>query len=390
MTKSVLVLNQFALPRDQGGGTRHADLFSRLERWRPVIVAGNRNHYTQQRFTTADESFRLVGVPAADGGARKRLLAWLAYILRAAITALREPDLRAVVASSPHLLAPVLGVGLARIRRIPFILEIRDLWPESLVAAGAVRSGSALHKLLALVERQLVQRADSIITVTSGWEKHFEDLGALDRVTVIPNGAELSDFAVSDSRESLRDRYGIRGFTAIFAGAHGPKDGLQYILEAAHECPDVNFLLVGDGPSKREIIAYTKAQGLLNIEFRPPVPKEQLPSLLAACDVGVHAVTPLSVFDHGMSPNKLFDYLASGLPVASNAKHALSSFIADDQCGRLGESTDLASCIRAVESADDRTRERWKHEAFRLMSSRFSRTASAEKLEAILESTSRG
>ena len=383
--KRVLVLNQFALPRDQGGGTRHVDLFSRLDGWSFVILAGNRNHYTQESFTTKDSRFRLIRVPSQDGGARQRLASWLAYCAGAAVRGLRwRPDV--VYASSPHLLAPLTGWILSRLTRASFVLEVRDLWPESFVAAGLLTRGSHMHQALSRLERFLVRRADEVVGVTVGWEPHFSSLGAsMDQYTVVTNGTETSEFDIAESREALRQEQSIAGVTAIFAGAHGPKDGIECIIDAARSTPDVNFLLVGDGPLKEWAQREVQQEAISNVSFRAPVAKGELARLLKACDIGIHAVSPLPVFELGMSPNKLFDYLAAGLPVVSNAGEPVSRLVGDRECALVGGPDSLAANISRLRDLTHSQRVTRGAEGRSLVDTKFSRTKAARSLQRILE-----
>ncbi|MDF2094123.1 glycosyltransferase family 4 protein [Knoellia sp. 3-2P3] len=385
--RTVLVLNQFALPRSEGGGTRHIDLFSRVPGWTPKIVAGNRNHYSQKRFATPDRRFRLVAVPRQDGGGASRLVGWLLYSAKALRIALTAPRMDAIYASSPHMFAPLVGWLASRARRVPFVLEIRDLWPESIVAAGKMRKGGLAHRVFQQLERLLVRRADAIVAVTAGWDDHFASLGVDPTlVFVVPNGTEPADFEIAADREALRAKHNITGNTAVFAGAHGDKDGLDHILDAAQKLENIRFLLVGAGPAKAAAISRATQLGLSNIQFREPVPKEDLPGLLKSCDIGIHSVTPLSVFERGMSPNKLFDYMAAGLPVASNAAGPLSAVVSDGECGRLGGPNDLAFCIQDIAVASPAQRARWGAFGKALIRDRFSRQAAASQLAHVLDS----
>lgn len=384
--KRVLVLNQYALPRTEGGGTRHIDLFGRLSGWQPLIVAAGRNHYSQGRFTTADPCFRLVSVPRYKGNGIVRMLGWCVFAVKAVAIGLTRRRVDVVYASTPHPLAPVAGVLISRLRRTAFVLEVRDLWPESLVAAGALRRGSTFHRFLTALESWTARRADRIVVVTDGWAEHFSGLGVpSSRLTVVSNGTEPLDFAVAEGRDELRRRQNIQGFTAVFAGAHGAKDGIDLVLDAAAALKDMRFLLVGAGPVKAGAMARSERDLLNNVEWRDPVPKCELPALLAACDVGVHAVTPLDVFDLGMSPNKLFDYMAAGLPVVSNAGTGLARVVVDGECGRVGSATDLAECLRAVHEAGAAQQAVWGDRGRSLVAERFSRSAAAEELRAVLD-----
>lgn len=384
--KRVLVFNQFALPRSEGGGTRHIDLFSRLQGWTPLIVAGNRNHYSQEEFVTDDARFVLVDVPAQDGGARERLISWVSFASKACAIALRARRVDAVVASTPHLLAPLAGWAVARIRRVPYILEVRDLWPESFVAAGLLRRGSLAHRVLLALECFVASRADAIVVVTSGWEQHFADLGVpANKVVVVPNGTERADHHTDLDRAQLRETLQLDGPVAVFAGAHGPKDGIDLILDAAATLPHVTFLLHGNGSVKQAAMERAVSEGLTNVVFRDPVPKSKLVEVLRACDVGVHSVTPLPVFALGMSPNKLFDYLACGLPVASNAGAPVESIIGRDQCGRVGDAHSLADGIREILDSPPEERAAFVARGRELIDTTYSRTASSARLTALLD-----
>lgn len=384
--KHVVVLNQFALPRTEGGGTRHIDLFSRVEGWQVLIIAGNRNHYSQQPFTTNEERFALVRVPRQAGGGASRLIGWLSFSFQAFFIAVTRRQLDLVYGSSPHLLAPLAGLLAARLRRVPFVLEVRDLWPESIVAAGRIRRGSLLHQFFMALEKYLTVHASLIVGVTQGWEDHFAALDVpTDRLVIVSNGTEPSDFCATRSRAELRTMHRFTGFTAVFAGAHGPKDGIDLILDAAAELPEMNFVLIGDGPSKSAAVTRARQHGLVNVELRDPVPKQELADLLRAADVGIHAVTPLPVFARGMSPNKLFDYMASALPVVSNAGEGLRNVFVDGECGHLGGPASLGESLRKVFEADEITRDRWGRLGRQLIERRFSRASAARRLRTALE-----
>jgi len=391
MIKRVVVINQFALPRSEGGGTRHVDLFSRLGGWAPLIIAGSRNHYTQDRFRTTDQRFLLVPVPAHDGRPLTRFIGWMIYSLQAFLVTVTRSRLNLVYGSTPQPFAALAGLLAARLRRVPFVLEVRDLWPESIIAAGKLSDSSLLCALLRALERVLARSAERIICVTESWTSRFSQLGiSSDKLVVIPNGSD-PDYSFADiPREKLRELHQVRGFTAVFAGAHGEKDGLNLMLDAAKALPGVNFLLIGAGPEKRSAVERARQEGLGNVDFRDPIPKKDLAELLHACDVGLHAVTPLSVFQHGMSPNKLFDYMAAGLPVVSNAEGPLREILADGECGRLGGPNSLAFCIEAVRNAGDAEWARWSRRSFEIVSNRYSRSRAAATLARTLDAVCHG
>lgn len=335
-TPTVLVLNQFALPLTQAGGTRHVELFGALRHWSAVIVAGDRNLYTQDRFSAASASFKAVRVRRYGRGRLDRIVSWLSYCLSALWLVLRGGvgGCQVVYASTPHLLTPCVGLLVARLRRVPFVLEVRDLWPRTLVELGELRQGSALHRALSAVETFLYRRAAAVVVVTAGWEDYLQERGVpRAAVHVVTNGADLDVLESALSKTQAKQRLGLDGPVAIFAGAHGVKDGLDQIIDAAGTCLDVTFLLVGDGGDKIRLQSRVVEEGLPNVVFLQPVPKQALGDVLAAADVGLHTVADIDLFKQGMSPNKLYDYMAAALPVVTTAGGAIARLVEESGAG---------------------------------------------------------
>ncbi|MFC7491471.1 MULTISPECIES: glycosyltransferase family 4 protein [unclassified Knoellia] len=382
--KHVLVLNQFAVPRSQSGGTRHVDLFSRVDGWAPTLVAGHRNYGTQEAYVTEDHRFRLVRIPAYTSAGLVRVAGWALFAIQATWVGVRQRQLDAVYASTPHLLSPVAGWAVSRVRRVPLVVEVRDLWPESIVGADALRRDSGLHRVLVRLERWIYQSADHIVAVTEGWESHFASLGVpADKVTVISNGTDIDDFSVDDDRTTLREDFGFHRLTAVYAGTHGPSNALHLLLDAARENPDVDVVLVGSGSEK--VGLQKKAESLPNVFFRDPVPKSELARLLVAADVGVHCIEPLPVLKSGMSPNKLFDYMAAGLPTISNAGEGLRAVVSDGEAGHTGGPDDLGENLQRVAAASEERRRAWGRTGRSIVSERFSRDVAADRLGRILD-----
>lgn len=390
-SRHVLVLNQFALPMTQPGGTRHAELFSRLTGWKYKIVAGDRNHYSQEQFSTDDPTFELVPVPSQQGGARERLIGWLRYSSAAFVQALRATDLDLVYGSSPQILAPLAGLAAARIRRVPFVLEVRDLWPESIVESGMLRRGSLVHKSLTGLEKLLVKGADEVIVVTRGWEDHFVKLGVR-RLTVVSNGSVFKQRVPTDEvGQVVGPRPVVGGPTGVFAGAHGAANGLDIVLEAAEANPNVGFVFIGDGPKKKDAINAARERGLDNVLFLDPIPKDEFAPVLASYDFGIHCLADMDVLKLGMSPNKVFDYLASDVPIVSNSAAGLSWITEQGEVGVIRDG-DLSGSIRKMAGATPEQKEQWAINRKRLMTGPYSRDESArllgERLDAVIDARS--
>lgn len=385
--RNVLVLNQYAIPRSVGGGTRHFDIFSQLTGWDAKIIAGNRNNSTQEKFSAGERLFFLVPVPPHNGSGGRRLIGWVIYNAQALVFGVCSPNLDAVYASSPNLLTPIVGRIIATIRRVPLIVEIRDLWPESIVAAGELTRDSRLYSVLTWVEKFIVTHADMIVGVTKGWEEHFSDLGVpRGRYVVIPNGADPRNFNTDADAGRVRRKYGVSGVVGVFAGTHGPKDGIHHIIRAAADNKDVSFLMFGDGLVKDDAVASANSLGLTNIHFYQPIGKSDLADVFKASDFGIQSATGWSVFDKGISPNKLFDYLAAGLPVVSNCADAVREVVGNVDCVVSGDEGSLSDSVRRMASLSSDVRLAMGASGRELITERYSRSAAAVEVARILDS----
>lgn len=351
------MLNHFAVPRGEPGGTRHIEMFGRLRGWKHLIVASKLNLTTGRR-QAARPGFLPVWVSPYKGNGVTRILNWCTYVASSLLAGLRlrntPPDV--VYASSPHLLAGASGYVLSRIYRSPFVLEIRDLWPRVVADMGQMAPESFIYRALSQLEHFLYQRADAIVTMAPGTGHYLEDLGVDGRkIHYIPNGADPSDFMPSGPRDHLRARYGFTRFTAVYTGAHGPANGLDALLSAAADLKEsaVEIVLVGDGAEKERLRGIARKQGLQNVRFMEPIPKEEIPDLLRAADVGLHILADVALFRTAVSPNKLFDYMAAGLPVVTNSCGVVENWVKGSGAGWCVDTDDLANQLRRLSRSGD-------------------------------------
>ncbi len=221
-----------------------------------------------------------------------------------------------VYGSSPHLGAALAGWLIATVRRAPFVLEVRDLWPQILADSGMLPETSLVYRGLKVLERFLYRRADAIVVLARGSAGVIAGEGIDEaKIHFLPNGAEPADFEVDEPRKELRQELGFEGIVVVYAGAHGPANGLDLALDAAEKLADTKarFVFIGDGVAKAELMADAEARGLANVEFRDPIPKAEIPRVFAAADIGLHCLADVPLFRHGVSPNKLYDYMAAGV-----------------------------------------------------------------------------
>ncbi|MEX5634515.1 glycosyltransferase family 4 protein [Parafrankia sp. FMc2] len=390
--RTLLVYNHFAAPRGAPGGTRHVEIVGRLTGWRTTILAADRNYVTRDVLRVSSAEYRTVRTTPYAGNGASRIVNWLSYAVSAFVAGMRHgrPDI--VYASSPHLLAGLTGWAVARLRRATFVLEIRDLWPRVLVEMGQLRADSLVHRVLRAVEIFLYRHADAVVVLADGVGHVLESAEHVpaERIVCIPNGADPADFDPPAAREHLRREFGLSGYVVAYTGAHGPANGLDLVLDAAeklgNELPEVRFLLVGDGAVKAALIADAQARHLDNVLFHDAIAKDRMPALLGAVDAGLHVLADVELFRYGVSPNKLFDYMAAGLPVITNTPGDVSDIVNEAGAGLCCQPDGIADAVRELVAAGPRRRADWGAAGRDYMSRTRSRTALGGRLQELLDS----
>lgn len=257
---------------------------------------------------------------APNKGFLRRSLNYCSYSLSAAIIGpfiTRRPDI--VVATSPQFLTAVAGYVVARLKGVPFVLEVRDLWPASIVDVGAMRAGSPVVRALVAAEKFLYRHADHIVVVTDSFVDVIAAHGIpREKISVIKNGVDLEMFRPGPTANAVRERLGLRDkFVAAYIGTHGMAHGLGTILEAAallrHD-DRYRFLLIGDGAEKLALQQRAAAEGLTNVLFLDQLPHEAIPEHIRAADVTLVLLRDLALF-RSVIPSKIFEFMGAGKPI---------------------------------------------------------------------------
>jgi glycosyltransferase involved in cell wall biosynthesis len=249
-----------------------------------------------------------------------------------------------VVGSSPHLIAAFAAYIVARRRRVPFVFEVRDLWPESL-QVGSARRGIA-YRVLQQIANTLYRVADRLVVLTEGVGTYLVQAGVPSvKIVFAPNGVSISHFSETSPQQ---DGAAIR---LIYAGAHGPANGLDIVIDAAVRLAhrkDIQFVLLGDGIERERLRSRADALQLPNICFADPVAKEQMPRVLAGCSAGLMILKDVPLFAFGVSPNKLFDYWAASLPVINTVPGEVADLVVASGGGIQVEAATGEALSRAV------------------------------------------
>ncbi len=319
-----------------------------------VIPPEYRGHFRLEETDDGVHVVRTYIYAAPNKGIVKRGLNYVSFAVSAVVQGVGptgRPDL--VLATSPQFLVSLAGWALSRLKRAPFVVEIRDLWPDSIVAVGALRRDSLAVRLLRALERFVYRRADLAVSVTNSFVEHLLRNGAR-RVVVIPNGADPSIFRPLDDPSETRRRYHLQGkFIACFAGTLGMAHGLEVVLDAAEQLrddPDVAFWLVGEGARRAELEQQARRRSLANVVFQGQVPRGEVPSVLAASDVALVLLRPDPLFETVL-PSKMFEAMAAGRPVVLGVGGEAKGLLLRSEAGVAippGDASALAAAIRSL------------------------------------------
>ncbi|WP_318308100.1 glycosyltransferase family 4 protein [Flagellimonas crocea] len=267
----------------------------------------------------------------------KRLIAFVKFMFLSSLYVLRtqKPDLMIGTSTPLTVGFPVL-VG-KKLRRIPYIFEVRDLWPEVPVQMGGVKN-KLLIKLLYRFEKSIYKNALHVVALSPGMRDGVRDAGTPeDKITTIPNMSKIDKFWPREKNKEWMEKLGLRpdSFKVIYFGTMGLANGMEYILDAANFLKnekDIEFLFVGDGSTKPVLEERCKNEGLDFIRFYGKMPMEQLSETVNLSDVSLVTFADLPILATN-SPNKLFDTLSAGKPLIVNSPGWTKTMVEEDDCG---------------------------------------------------------
>jgi glycosyltransferase involved in cell wall biosynthesis len=316
------------------------------------IYPGYRNRLHQRETIDGVEVVRVWTLLAANEGFLMRSLNYLSYMVSAtlAVPFQKRPDV--VISTSPQFFCGLAGLPAKWLRRIPWILEVRDLWPESIVTVGAMRKGRAV-RLLEWIEQRAYRSADHIVSVTDSFVAHIAARGGkAERISVIKNGVDLSLFQKStDDAEAAKQALGLQGkFIAAYVGTHGLAHGLDTILEAAEalkDQPHIAFLMVGDGAERTRLVEAAATRKLANVHILGQRPKADMPGIWSATDASLILLKRSDLF-HKVIPSKMFEAMAMQCPIVLGVEGEAKALLEAGQAGMAIEPENARELATAV------------------------------------------
>jgi len=284
-----------------------------------VVFEGYKNRWYCRESVDGINVVRVKTYITANEGFAKRVLDYMSFMVTGCVAGFfqKKPDV--IVATSPQFFNALGGWVLAALRRKPYIFELRDIWPASITAVGAMQN-SRIINLLEKLEMFLYGRADRIISVTQSFKDELVGRGvASSKIDVVLNGVDLSRYSPATRKDvELAELYGLTDkFVAGYIGTHGLAHGLRHVVEAARllqHRDDIRFVFAGGGAARTQVHDLVRKYQLTNVIMIPRQPKEMMPRLWSLCDVSLINLRDASLFKT-VIPSKMFEAMGMGIPM---------------------------------------------------------------------------
>jgi colanic acid biosynthesis glycosyl transferase WcaI len=332
-------------------------------------------------------------LPFPNRKAYERILNYSSFCASASTTGMfvSRPDV--LIATSPQLLVGLSGWWLARTKRVPFVFEVRDLWPESLAAVGMGNPDSMLNRSLGSVARFLYKCSEHIVVVTPAFQHYLIHNWKVpaEKISVVENGVESHLFCPRVNNADLRTELGAEGkFVVGYIGTMGMAHGLEILVQAATElqktAPDVLFLMVGEGSDKERVINLARSQGLTNMRFVGQQPREKIPEFISISDACLVLLKKSEVFKT-VIPTKMLEFMSCARPVILGVDGQARKIMDQAGAGIYVEPENLAALVQVITqlAANPLLRETLGRNGRRHIIEHFSRQQTAKDYIAVLE-----
>lgn len=316
-----------------------------------VLYPGYKNLWSQRDEKDGIKILRVKTYLSANRGFFKRTLNYISFMISATVQCYKVKNVDIVVATSPQFFCGLAGFIVSCLKSKPWVLEIRDLWPESIIAVGAIKKRWFIRQL-ETIETFLYARADHIVTLTEAFKRHIigRDV-APSKITVNTNGADLDQFTPLPKENRFRSQHKLNEqFVVSYIGTHGMAHALETVLFAAESIKDradIKFLLVGDGAERDKLLAEKEKRLLKNVIMLPQQEKEKVPGMIAASDVCLVLLRRTSVFKT-VIPSKIFEALAMERPIILGVEGESAEIVKQGNCGICIEPENATQLAKAV------------------------------------------
>jgi glycosyltransferase involved in cell wall biosynthesis len=399
----ILLIHQAFAAINEPGGTRHHEIARYLVTQghqvtiitSPVSYLTGENSGGKTRWVTRENSepgitiLRAYTYAALHRSFFHRLLSFFSFMFSSFFIGLGVKQVSVVWGTTPPIFQGWTAWLLSRLKRVPFMFEVRDLWPAFAIAVGVLKN-KILIRMSEWLERFLYRHADAMVVNSPGFIDHVSQRGAKN-LTLVENGVDVGMFDLTENGADFRKTHHLENkFIALYAGAHGISNNLGVILESAtitRDDPQIAYVFVGDGKEKANLIQEAKAKQLNNLFFLPSVPKMEMNAVLAAADACIAILKPIEMYKTTY-PNKVFDYMAAAKPVLLLIDGVIRQVVEEAQCGIFVEPGDpqaLADQIKIMHNNGVNTKQMGKN-GREYVEQFFNRSVLAAKIEKVFYS----
>jgi glycosyltransferase involved in cell wall biosynthesis len=397
----IWIFNHYALKSSESGGTRHHDLARELVKkgHQVCIFASSFLHYKykwrskEKCYNEKDNgvNFQWLWTLPYKGNGLKRIINMLSYFFVVIIKSLltkEKPDV--IIGSSVHLFACLAAYIVSKFKNTNFVVEIRDLWPQTLIDIGAISENSTTAKFFRTIELFVYKKANAIIVLLPGAIEYIESKGIPNnKIHYLPNGISLNkrefvnnSFSLEKELTILKEKY--KGI-AMYMGSHGQANALDAILEAAKRdtSKEIAFVFIGDGPEKEQLVNQVK--GISNIYFYDSISKNEVYATLNFADVLLISMLDSPLYKYGISLNKLFDYLLIGKPIvfSGDVSNDIVMYANAGISIKPGDSTSLLEATKKMMALSQSEKEKLKKTSYQYVSHNHNIELLAEELISI-------
>lgn len=355
---ALLIHQAFAAHADPGG-TRHYELARHCAAqgitW--TIITSPVDYLSGKKkelpAAAEEKGIRVIraGMPATlHANFLLRVFAFIAYMVSSFWRGVRVKKIDLVMGTTPPIFQAASAALVAAIRRKPFLLEVRDLWPEFAVDMGVLKHPVLIYFSRRL-ERWLYRRADHIVVNSPAYRPYLREKGVPDeKITLIPNGVDAAMFTPEAPWPPAFPEPDRKRYHVAYTGALGPANDIDSLIAAAERLtadPGIHFWLVGDGKERTRLERLVQEKKLHNVTFTGAVPKTAMPGILQRMDLCVAILKNIPMFKTTY-PNKVFDYMAAGKPILLAIDGVIREVIEDAECGLFTPPGDAEALVLAV------------------------------------------
>ncbi len=363
----ILYIHQYFKKPSEAGGTRSYWIAKQfLEQGHTVTMLTSKNNMEQSIMKENFEGIELVYLNTPYDNKMsilKRAWAFFSFMIRATYNSFQVKNVDVVYATSTPLTIGIPALFLKRFRRISFVFEVRDLWPEVPIQMGGLKN-PILQKIAVLLEKRIYKKASHIIALSPGMEegvRRFEFTHG--KTSMVPNMAKIDKFyrrSATEDELAFAQSVGLQTdkFNVVHFGAMGLANGLEYIIEAAKIAQErkldaFQFVFLGEGSTMPALQKMTEEFGLKNVSFLGKFSMKETSTLVNLCAVSVVSFRNLDILKTN-SPNKLFDSLAAGIPIVVNSSGWTKNLVEENQCGLYADPEKPAELIeKLIQLKDD-------------------------------------